>query len=399
MSSSFKLLRSLSKKVWSGRGTPEELHIKGGVSVHDLKDVQAVNLMREALFQEGDLPEELNDFHTLLRFLRMRGYDVLKARDSFLKCLKWREEFGVYQLAKEFEFKEYDEVQRSYPHGFHGVDKCGRPVYIERIGALDLETLLKKTTLDRLVKHHVYQQEKTTNLRFPACTITANKKIASITAIIDVTGVGTSSFSKPARYLFTEFHKIDSNFYPETLSCLFIVNAGSGFRILWKLLKTFIDARTSGKIQVLGSDFKSRLIEAIDPSNLPDFLGGECKCPDHGGCMFSDKGPWNDPGILKLLQTVEGKDEDKHTTGEDVWFSTETTPDNRNEQTSKERVDKSLSHRIDLLQVTAAKTEQKVRAMEVALEETKQVECIAKTFTANKWNHRSQQGLLRRDVE
>ncbi|XP_074268819.1 phosphatidylinositol/phosphatidylcholine transfer protein SFH11-like [Silene latifolia] len=369
--SSFKLLRSLSKKVWSGRGTPEEHGIKG--DAHEPKDVQAVNLMREALFQKGELPEDLNDFHTLLRFLRMRGYDVLKAKDSFLKCLKWREEFGVYKLAKEFEFEEYGEVQRSYPHGFHGVDKCGRPVYIERIGALDLETLLQKTTLDRLVKHHVCQQEKTSHLRFPACTITANKKIASITAIIDVTGVGTSSFSKPARYLFTEFHKIDSNYYPETLSCLFIVNAGSGFRILWKLIKTFIDARTSAKIQVLGNDFKSKLVEAIDPSNLPDFLGGECKCPDHGGCMFSDKGPWNDPSILELLQTVEAKDEDKHTTVEDVWFSAQSTPDNRNEQTSKERANITLSQKFDRLQVTAAITEQKIRAVEAAVEETKQV--------------------------
>ncbi|CBI31923.3 unnamed protein product, partial [Vitis vinifera] len=211
---------------------------------------------------------------------------------------------------QEFKFEECPEVKKCYPHGFHGVDRKGRPLYIERTGLVDLNALLQLTTIERFVKYHVSEQEKTLKLRFPACSVAAKRHIASSTSIIDVKGVGVSNFSRPARHLFMEIQKIDSNYYPETLNRLFIVNAGSGFRALWKAIKAFLDARTIAKIEVLGSNYQSNLVEFIDPSNLPSFLCGNCTCSGYGGCLFSDKGPWNDPEIIEMLQAaVENEDE------------------------------------------------------------------------------------------
>ncbi|PKI41568.1 hypothetical protein CRG98_038079 [Punica granatum] len=290
-------LRESMKKI--GKSQSMKVVLEG---VHETKDEQLVESFRELLFLEGHLIGKHNDYHTLLRFLRMRDFDFSKAKEMFLNYLKWREDYCVDAIPKEFKFEEQAEVKKCYPHGFHGVDKWGRPVYIERVGMVDLNALLQVTTIERFVKYHVAEQEKTLNLRYPACSIAAKRHIASTTTILDVKGVGMSNFSKPARFLFMEIQKIDSSYYPETLNRLFIVNAASGFRMLWRALKAFLDARTLAKIQVLGSNYHSELLEDIDPSNLPSFLGGNCTCSDYGGCLLSDKGPWNNPDITEMLE-------------------------------------------------------------------------------------------------
>ncbi|KAL5664082.1 hypothetical protein ACJX0J_024190, partial [Zea mays] len=80
---------------------------------------------------------------------------------------------------------------------------------------------------------------------------------------------------------------------------LIATNIPSGFKWIWNGVKGFLDLKTSSKIHVLGSIYQSGLLEVIDSSELPKFLGGSCTCSDKGGCLGSNKGSWNDPYILK----------------------------------------------------------------------------------------------------
>ncbi|KAE9447298.1 hypothetical protein C3L33_20810, partial [Rhododendron williamsianum] len=242
------------------------------------EELQAVDAFRQALILEELLPAKHDDYHMMLRFLKARKMDLEKAKQMWADMLQWRKDFGADTVTEDFEFKERDEVLEYYPQGHHGVDKDGRPEF-----------------------------ERAFNVKFPACSIAAKKHIDQSTTILDVQGVGLKHFSKTARELIQQIQKIDGDNYPETLCRMYIINAGSGFRLLWNTVKSFLDPKTTTKIQVLGNKYQSKLLEAIDSSELPDFLGGTCTCADKGGCMRSDKGPWNDPDILKMVHNGDAK--------------------------------------------------------------------------------------------
>ncbi|KAI4327116.1 hypothetical protein L6164_019616 [Bauhinia variegata] len=388
-SSSIKSMLSYPFKVRDsfkklGRSKSLQMVLEGA---HEPKDEQLVDSFRELLFLEGLLPAMQNDYHTLLRFLRMRDYDLLKAKEAFLNFLKWRDDFEVDTLPKEFKFREYTEVKKCYPHGYHGVDKYGRPVYIERLGMVDLEKLLNVTTIERFVKYHVSEQEKTLTTRYPACSIAAKGHIASTTTILDVNGVGMSNFSKPARYLFMEIQRIDSSYYPETLSRLFIINAGSGFRMLWKAVRAFLDARTAAKIQVLGYNYLNAVLEVVDPSNLPTFLGGNCTCSDYGGCLMSDRGPWNNPEILEMIQAISFREEiigdrengavgsedtlEPHKDDIENQDTTGTRTTGREESAGADSAYKLALQKIDGLEAALGDTQNKIKTLEAAIEDVK----------------------------
>ncbi|AQK91899.1 Putative CRAL/TRIO domain containing, Sec14p-like phosphatidylinositol transfer family protein [Zea mays] len=236
--------------------------------IRDIKELQDVETFRQCLIDEDLLPPQHDDYHMMLRFLKARKFDVEKAKNMWSDMLKWRKEFGVDKI-EEFEYAELDEVKKYYPQFYHGVDKEGRPVYIELIGKVDANKLVQVTTLDRYVKYHVKEFERCFQMRFPACSIAAKKHIDSSTSIFDVQGVGFKNFSKSARELITRLQKIDNDNYPE----------------------------------VLGNKYQHKLLEIIDECELPEFLGGKCKCIE--GCERSDKGPWKDPNIIKRVLNGE----------------------------------------------------------------------------------------------
>lgn len=84
-----------------------------------------------------------------------------------------------------------------------------------------------------------------------------------------------------------------------------IVNAPLLFSGVWTVIKPWLDEKTRSKISIDGSKYHKKLFEICDPENIPEFLGGKCKC-EGGDCLSNNIGPWNPNGQDILF----GKKED-----------------------------------------------------------------------------------------
>ncbi|CAN6812778.1 unnamed protein product [Brassica oleracea] len=288
-------------------GSPAKKVISCSIEdVRDENDEKIVLKLRQELLNKHSLPPRHDDYHMLLRFLKTMDFNIDKTVTAWEEMLKWRNDFGADQIIQDFNFNELDQVTMYYPQGYHGVDKNGRPIYIERLGKAHPGKLMDVTTIDRYLKYHVQEFEKALQQKLPACSIAAKRRVTTTTTILDADGLGMKNFSPAAANLLSSIAKVDCSYYPETLHRMFIVNAGFGFRsLIWPAAQKFLDPVTIAKIQVLEPKSLSKLLETIDSSQLPDFLGGVCTCANEGGCLRSNKGPWNDPEIAEALHHME----------------------------------------------------------------------------------------------
>lgn len=89
--------------------------------------------------------------------------------------------------------------------------------------------------------------------------------------------------------------------YPDMLGFCFVINASFLFSSVFNLVKGFMEEETRSKIKILKDNYQKELLELVEPHNLPEVVGGTCRC-EHipGGCLMSDIGPWNPEGGLRI---------------------------------------------------------------------------------------------------
>lgn len=250
----------------------------------------ALQTLKNQLHDEGHFVEERMDDPMLLRYLRARKFDVPKAKAMLLAAEQWRQDMKVDDIVRNFDFTEKEQVDQYYPQYYHKMDKDGRPVYIERLGKLNVPALYGITTKERLLQRLILEYEKFLTDRLPACSAAVGHPVETVCTILDLKGVSLSSFYQVRDYV-NEASKIGQDRYPECMGKFYIINAPWGFSAVWSLIKPWLDEVTVSKIEILGSSYQQKLLQDIRAEDLPADLGGKCKCA--GGCSLSDAGPWN----------------------------------------------------------------------------------------------------------
>lgn len=170
--------------MWSSSKKAAQEPIKRGY-YGDLTPVQTqvFNEIKDwMLVEKLDVSGQWDDYD-LLRFCRARKFVVADVKAMLTKTLTSRRDNQIDTILDEFYFPELDQVKQQFPHGYHGLDKIGRPIYIERMGAMDTQKLYTVTSVDRMERYLRHRSEDLMKIRLPVCSELAGRRVETVVAI------------------------------------------------------------------------------------------------------------------------------------------------------------------------------------------------------------------------
>lgn len=228
---------------------------------------------------QGKVPSD----QMLVRFLQAQDFNMEKAREMLCQSLVWRKKYQVDRILSTYDVPHV--VREYFPGGWHHHDKDGRPMYVLRLGQVDMKGFIKSIGEQGLVKLTLHLCEEGLK-RTEEATLKTGKPISSWTCLLDLEGLNMRHLWRPGmRALLHIIEMMEAN-YPETMGRCLVVRAPRVFPILWALVGTFINDNTRSKFTFFadGNHTPTGLAEFLDPAYVPDFLGGPCQTsmPDGG---------------------------------------------------------------------------------------------------------------------
>ncbi|KAH8367497.1 hypothetical protein KR084_005245, partial [Drosophila pseudotakahashii] len=236
--------------------------------------------LRKMLDGVDDL-EHVPSYQTILRFLAARDWHVSQAFAMLRDSLSWRREHRIDFLLSDYSKPAV--VVEHFPGGWHHLDKDGRPVYILRLGHMDVKGLLKSLGMDGLLRLALHICEEGIQ-KINESADRLEKPVLTWSLLVDLEGLSMRHLWRPGiKALLYIIETVERN-YPETMGRVLVVRAPRVFPIAWTIVSAFIDEHTRSKFLFYGPDcahMKDGLAQYLDGEIVPDFLGGPCKTMIH----------------------------------------------------------------------------------------------------------------------
>lgn len=205
-------------------------HLGAMEPLQESKLLELHDIMKE---RGGQIPS----YSTLLRFLRARDFSVDKASQMLEESLAWREEHNIDAILSDY--KQPAVVSKHFPGAWHKTDKDGRPIYILRLGHMDVKGLLKSIGEDGLLKLALHICEEGLQL-IEQATASSGQPVLSWCLLCDLEGLSMRHLWRPGlKALLHIIETVEKN-YPETMGRVFIVRAPRVFPIAWTIVSAFI---------------------------------------------------------------------------------------------------------------------------------------------------------------
>lgn len=246
-----------------------------------------VGRLRDKFKPEFEEFPELNSQWYILRFCRARNFDYSKVELMMRNMFAFRRAKDMHRISN-IDMPSFEVVERNYPAGVYNVDYEGRPIFIDCLGATNITELLKDDNLQLLEDYYIQRIERQIFIQFPMASQAAGKRIDNIFMIMDLKGISmTSLFSTKLKNFLKYLAKFSQDYYPEMLGKMFIVNAPFAIKVIWNMVKPWLDKKTSEKIEIHNNIPLKRLAQYLDVNNLPSYMGGKSTIPLH-----ESPGPW-----------------------------------------------------------------------------------------------------------
>ncbi|KAG4382138.1 hypothetical protein GLYMA_14G012600v4 [Glycine max] len=185
---------------------------------------------------------------TLVRFLKARDGNVVKAHKMLIDCLQWRVENEIDNvLSKPIPPDLYRRLRDSQLVGMSGFSKEDK----------------------YYVQSHIQMNEYRDRVMLPTATKNHGRHIDTCVKVLDMTGLKLSALSQLK--LLTAISTIDDLNYPEKTDAYYIVNVPYVFSACWKVVKPLLQERTRRKVHVLKGCGMEELLKVMDYASLPHF--------------------------------------------------------------------------------------------------------------------------------
>ena len=134
---------------------------------------------RAALIAEGLLHEAYDNTPSFFRFMQARKWNVADATKMFRDHMIWRKQNDmdiwvptaqgpIPKFLLEFRFPELEKVKAAYSFVHHKMGKDGKPVYFDRLGAINYSEMIKTSSTERVLKYFNWYAEASQQWRLPA---------------------------------------------------------------------------------------------------------------------------------------------------------------------------------------------------------------------------------------
>jgi len=221
---------------------------------YTVEEREKINFLRSRISVDVTLNEDQVSDHYLVKWLRARSLNVVKAEEMLRKSLQWREENGVDTILETLKVPEH--IMKKALIGYLGDDPVtGLPMLLVLEGRWDLAKDLEEIKEKDLIRLNIYFMEYIQKVILKKCSEKARRPITSFIEIMDLDFYDYRMLARSqCRNFIIKLHAMFDSNYPETVSHVSLINAPKLFFVLFNLLKPFIFESTLSKVFIYGND-------------------------------------------------------------------------------------------------------------------------------------------------